>query len=445
MVRVTVPIPGRSYDVVRRRGHRSRRSGALLPGAAGRVDRVRRRRPDGLRPMVRAARGVAGDARARAGAAHGSRRRGRQDPPGLRDAAAPARDPGGPPGRPRRSRWAAARWAISPASSPRRTCAACRSSRCRRRLLAQVDAAIGGKTAVNLPGGEEPGGDVLAAVGWWSPTSTPWSTLPEREFRSGLAEVAKYALTLDLELLETLERDPGPVLARDPATLERLVDPLRRREGPHRGRGRARRRAPPGPELRAHARPRARAARRVRRALARRGRRRRHGVRRAARRGARAGARRPRRPGPCGCSRRSGWRPTGRCRAPTTSSRRSGSTRSIEVVFASCSWRTSGGPLVVDDVTDDELREACCRRWERAYEDPLPVRSQPRRAGHARARRRTAPRRSTEIMDGGDGARARARPRRVAGASPITRASSSDGSWARAGTGSTSSWSTRGR
>ena len=53
--------------------------------------------------------------------------------------------------------------------------------------------------------------------------STRSRTLPEREFRSGLAEVAKYALTLDLELLDMLERDPGPILARDPATLERLV------------------------------------------------------------------------------------------------------------------------------------------------------------------------------------------------------------------------------
>lgn len=89
-------------------------------------------------------------------------------------------------------------------------------------LLAQVDAAIGGKTAVNLPEGKNLVGTfaqprlVLADV-------DTLVTLPERDFRSGLAEVAKYALTLDLELLETLERDPGPVLARDTGTLERLV------------------------------------------------------------------------------------------------------------------------------------------------------------------------------------------------------------------------------
>jgi 3-dehydroquinate synthetase len=51
----------------------------------------------------------------------------------------------------------------------------------------------------------------------------PLASLDDRDYRSGLAEVAKYALTLDVELLAELERDPGPVLARDPGHLERLV------------------------------------------------------------------------------------------------------------------------------------------------------------------------------------------------------------------------------
>jgi 3-dehydroquinate synthase len=49
------------------------------------------------------------------------------------------------------------------------------------------------------------------------------ASLPEREYRSGLAEVAKYALTLDVELLASLESDPSPLLRRDPAALEPLV------------------------------------------------------------------------------------------------------------------------------------------------------------------------------------------------------------------------------
>ena len=89
-------------------------------------------------------------------------------------------------------------------------------------LLAQVDAAIGGKTAVNLPEGKNLVGTfaqprlVIADV-------DTLATLADREFRSGLGEVAKYALTLDVELLDALERDPGSVLARDPEMLELLV------------------------------------------------------------------------------------------------------------------------------------------------------------------------------------------------------------------------------
>jgi 3-dehydroquinate synthase len=89
-------------------------------------------------------------------------------------------------------------------------------------LTAQVDASIGGKTAVNLPEGKNLVGAfhqpsvVLSEI-------TALASLPDRAFRAGLAEVAKYALTIDVELLEQLERDPSAVLARDPVALERLV------------------------------------------------------------------------------------------------------------------------------------------------------------------------------------------------------------------------------
>jgi 3-dehydroquinate synthase len=89
-------------------------------------------------------------------------------------------------------------------------------------LTAQVDAAIGGKTAVNLPEGKNLVGAFHQPVAVLADVAT-LSTLPDREYRSGLAEVAKYALTLDLDLLAWLERDPAPLLAREPSALEPLV------------------------------------------------------------------------------------------------------------------------------------------------------------------------------------------------------------------------------
>ncbi len=89
-------------------------------------------------------------------------------------------------------------------------------------LTAQVDAAIGGKTAVNLPEGKNLVGAfhqpaaVLADVG-------TLATLPERDLRSGLAEVAKYGLTLNGDVLDVLEGRLDDVLNRDPTVMEDLV------------------------------------------------------------------------------------------------------------------------------------------------------------------------------------------------------------------------------
>jgi len=59
-------------------------------------------------------------------------------------------------------------------------------------LLGQVDAAIGGKTGVNLPEGK----NLVGA--FWQPSAVlcdteTLGTLPPREYRSGLGEMAKYA------------------------------------------------------------------------------------------------------------------------------------------------------------------------------------------------------------------------------------------------------------
>jgi 3-dehydroquinate synthase len=75
-------------------------------------------------------------------------------------------------------------------------------------LLAQVDSAIGGKTAVNLDAGKNMVGTFLQARAVFADTST-LSTLPEREWRSGLAEVVKYAAIGSEDLFCALEtQDP---------------------------------------------------------------------------------------------------------------------------------------------------------------------------------------------------------------------------------------------
>ncbi|HEV2758411.1 MAG TPA: 3-dehydroquinate synthase family protein [Acidimicrobiales bacterium] len=72
-------------------------------------------------------------------------------------------------------------------------------------LLGQVDAAIGGKTGVNLPEGK----NLVGA--FWQPTAVlcdteVLGTLPPREYRSGLGEMAKYAF-LGVDRLPDLALD----------------------------------------------------------------------------------------------------------------------------------------------------------------------------------------------------------------------------------------------
>ncbi|MCI0340520.1 MAG: 3-dehydroquinate synthase [Planctomycetales bacterium] len=81
-------------------------------------------------------------------------------------------------------------------------------------LLAMADAAIGGKTAANLPAGKNLVGAfhqpraVLADPDCLRP-------LPPREFLSGLAEIAKAAVVGDRGLFERLEERADAVRARD--------------------------------------------------------------------------------------------------------------------------------------------------------------------------------------------------------------------------------------
>jgi 3-dehydroquinate synthase len=89
-------------------------------------------------------------------------------------------------------------------------------------LLAQVDSSVGGKTAVNHASGKNLIGAfhqpcVVAA------DTDALATLPEREFRAGLAEVIKYGLIRDPAFLAWLETAMPGLLAREPEALARAI------------------------------------------------------------------------------------------------------------------------------------------------------------------------------------------------------------------------------
>jgi 3-dehydroquinate synthase len=89
-------------------------------------------------------------------------------------------------------------------------------------LVAQVDSAIGGKTGVNLPEGK----NLVGA--FYSPRlvladPVTLSTLPAREFRSGLYEVIKYGVIADARLFAFLENSIEALAHRDARALDFVV------------------------------------------------------------------------------------------------------------------------------------------------------------------------------------------------------------------------------
>ncbi|WP_333841236.1 3-dehydroquinate synthase [Pelomicrobium sp.] len=85
-------------------------------------------------------------------------------------------------------------------------------------LLAQVDSSVGGKTAINHPLGKNMIGAFYQPQAVVADTDT-LTTLPERELRSGLAEVIKYGLIRDAEFFDWLETRLEALLAREPEAL----------------------------------------------------------------------------------------------------------------------------------------------------------------------------------------------------------------------------------
>jgi 3-dehydroquinate synthase len=89
-------------------------------------------------------------------------------------------------------------------------------------LLAQVDASSGGKTAIDHARGKNMIGAFhqprLVVI-----DPTVLTSLPERDFRSGLAEVIKHGIVLDAAYFGDVEAHLPAVLARDLPTLTRVV------------------------------------------------------------------------------------------------------------------------------------------------------------------------------------------------------------------------------
>jgi 3-dehydroquinate synthase len=89
-------------------------------------------------------------------------------------------------------------------------------------VVAQVDSSVGGKTGVNLPEGKN-------LVGAFYPPRLVLTdpellrTLPEREYRGGLAEVIKHAVIADARMFAWLEANFDRVLRRDAAALAWLI------------------------------------------------------------------------------------------------------------------------------------------------------------------------------------------------------------------------------
>jgi 3-dehydroquinate synthase len=89
-------------------------------------------------------------------------------------------------------------------------------------LLAQVDSSVGGKTAVNHPGGKNLIGAFHQPMAVLADTAVLGS-LPVRELRAGLAEVIKYGVIEDADFFAWLEANVDSLLALDGDALRHAV------------------------------------------------------------------------------------------------------------------------------------------------------------------------------------------------------------------------------
>jgi 3-dehydroquinate synthase len=90
-------------------------------------------------------------------------------------------------------------------------------------LLGQVDAAIGGKTGVNLVGGKNLIGSFHQPLAVLIDPAL-LGTLPEREYRAGLFEIIKHGIIADADLFWLMRREPVRVMSQEAAVVDRMIE-----------------------------------------------------------------------------------------------------------------------------------------------------------------------------------------------------------------------------
>jgi|Transcript_1724 3-dehydroquinate synthase len=90
-------------------------------------------------------------------------------------------------------------------------------------VMAMVDSSVGGKTGVNHPSGKNMIGAFYQPKCVLIDTET-LSTLPDREYASGMAEVVKYGLIRDADFFEWLEKHVDALMKRDDALVVRAIE-----------------------------------------------------------------------------------------------------------------------------------------------------------------------------------------------------------------------------
>jgi len=89
-------------------------------------------------------------------------------------------------------------------------------------LLAQVDAAVGGKTGVNLASGKNLIGSFHQPLAVLIDPAV-LDTLPEREYRAGLFEVIKHGIIASEDLFRAMQRCAGPILMHAPNIVDYMI------------------------------------------------------------------------------------------------------------------------------------------------------------------------------------------------------------------------------